>query len=246
MKLKALVAAVALVAAGAANAAITPDGNGGTSLIFEAWDTVSNQGYAVNLGKTFDQFLASPSTTISAQISSSDLASLLGADTSGSALNWHVFALKQTGTVAFPTDGFLTTIAPGGMPIAAFDSFALPTLEGATNVHVNDLIAALSGANSGLIASSAVAYPGSNGTDYAGFLLGGASAKTGYGSLDFYNIDNVGDPLAFNKLSTASLSSTGGILLGAPAAVPLPAAAWLFGSGVLGLVGIARRRFNAA
>ena len=28
----------------------------------------------------------------------------------------------------------------------------------------------------------------------------------------------------------------------APAAVPLPAAVWLFGSGLLGLVGVARRR----
>ena len=31
----------------------------------------------------------------------------------------------------------------------------------------------------------------------------------------------------------------------APSAVPVPAAAWLFGSGLLGLVGVARRKARA-
>ena len=33
-----------------------------------------------------------------------------------------------------------------------------------------------------------------------------------------------------------------GFTVGAPAAVPIPAAAWLFGSGLLGLIGVARRK----
>lgn len=35
------------------------------------------------------------------------------------------------------------------------------------------------------------------------------------------------------------------MLIEAPAAVPVPAAAWLFGSGLLGLVGVARRKATA-
>lgn len=35
-------------------------------------------------------------------------------------------------------------------------------------------------------------------------------------------------------------------LWGSAAPVPLPAAAWLFGSGVIGLIGFARRKMNAA
>lgn len=31
-----------------------------------------------------------------------------------------------------------------------------------------------------------------------------------------------------------------------PASVPVPAAAWLFGSGLLGLIGVARRKARAA
>jgi hypothetical protein len=34
----------------------------------------------------------------------------------------------------------------------------------------------------------------------------------------------------------------GGTVATTPSAVPVPAAAWLFGSGLLGLVGVARRR----
>jgi len=37
-------------------------------------------------------------------------------------------------------------------------------------------------------------------------------------------------------------TGTGSITEGAPAAVPVPAAVWLFGSGLVGLAGIARRR----
>jgi len=37
-------------------------------------------------------------------------------------------------------------------------------------------------------------------------------------------------------------TGTGSITQGAPAAVPVPAAVWLFGSGLVGLAGIARRR----
>ncbi|MGO9988438.1 MAG: VPLPA-CTERM sorting domain-containing protein [Steroidobacteraceae bacterium] len=48
-------------------------------------------------------------------------------------------------------------------------------------------------------------------------------------------------------LGTATLSSTGQLVIagnsGAP--VPIPAALWLFGSGVLGLVGVSRRRRSA-
>jgi len=38
------------------------------------------------------------------------------------------------------------------------------------------------------------------------------------------------------------LTSTGQLTYAAPSAVPVPAAVWLFGSGLLGLVSVARRR----
>jgi hypothetical protein len=52
--------------------------------------------------------------------------------------------------------------------------------------------------------------------------------EIGYNQLGFLNIDA--------QTGVASLSQ------GAPSAVPVPAAAWLLGSGLVGLVGVARRR----
>ena len=41
---------------------------------------------------------------------------------------------------------------------------------------------------------------------------------------------------------SANIAGTGDCSLITPSAVPLPAAAWLFGSGIIGLVGLARRK----
>lgn len=56
----------------------------------------------------------------------------------------------------------------------------------------------------------------------------------------------VGDILQFGFSATASQFSPSGIFYDnvnfAPTAIPVPAAVWLFGSGIIGLVGVARRR----
>jgi len=41
---------------------------------------------------------------------------------------------------------------------------------------------------------------------------------------------------------TFGFSYNGGGLVFAPSSVPIPAALWLFGSGLLGLIGLARRK----
>jgi hypothetical protein len=56
----------------------------------------------------------------------------------------------------------------------------------------------------------------------------------------------IGDILQFGFSATASNYSPSGIFYDnvsfAPTAIPVPAAVWLFGSGLIGLVGVARRR----
>jgi hypothetical protein len=80
------------------------------------------------------------------------------------------------------------------------------------------------------------------------FFGGNDLSTTGSGTVDFFGFTGSGSsgPVEQYLLGTASLSSTGQLVIAGNApvvsAVPLPAAVWLFGSGLLGLVGVSRRR----
>ncbi len=67
--------------------------------------------------------------------------------------------------------------------------------------------------------------------------LFGFTGNNGTGNIQSYVLGNVS--MADN--GTVTFTGNGG-----PPPVPLPAAVWLFGSGVLGLVGVSRRRKLAA
>lgn len=56
------------------------------------------------------------------------------------------------------------------------------------------------------------------------------------------NVDGV-NPETYTRVATALLSANGQLMI-TPAAVPIPAAVYLFGTGLVALVGIARRSFN--
>lgn len=80
------------------------------------------------------------------------------------------------------------------------------------------------------------------------WIYGGAGAstpETASGSaLDYHTGDAflVGQALFSSDTPFTGLRITMGLAGNDPAVVPIPAAVWLFGSGLLGLVGIARRR----
>ena len=97
------------------------------------------------------------------------------------------------------------------------------------------------GASTGGNGGSTNLYGQSNGVTQAGNGLGaslglfGVTGNNGTGTVQSYVL---GDNL--------TLSSTGALTVGStsttPPTVPLPAAVWLFGSGLLGLLGVGRRR----
>jgi hypothetical protein len=246
MKQKALVAAVALAATGLANAAITGDAVGGSSLIFEAWDTVSGQGMVQNLTTKFDAFASNPAASFNLALDSASFATTLGTDTTGAGLNWQVVAVKTVGS-SVTGDGLLTTIS--SVPTSALDSFAIPTAEGSVATHFGDLITALGTANFGVLANTNAASPSGSGGNYWA-NLNGTSNKLGFGGIDFYSItvDQISGNRVDNKFgSQFGLSSAGQLTYNVQtSATPLPAAAWLFGSGLVGLIGIGRRRNKAA
>jgi hypothetical protein len=68
-------------------------------------------------------------------------------------------------------------------------------------------------------------------------------------SVSLYGITGNGDKTSVQSYilgTNLTLSSAGVLSIGTPSTVPLPAAVWLFGSGLLGLIGVGRRKVAAA
>ncbi|HTY99355.1 MAG TPA: hypothetical protein VMB75_05950, partial [Rhodocyclaceae bacterium] len=173
MKVKLLVAALALIGAGAANAAIN-DGTvvGGSDLIFQAWDGTNS--YVKDLGTGFNAFAYDSNvhaTTHGADPGSAAFTvNLSGLNTSS--LTWGIFAVKNVSDTTTKY-GVLTTSDATGLG---------GTLNGATgslittlNSQIGNYTAstALNGATAGNIGSTNGAYPGLLGSDWAGGLVNG-------------------------------------------------------------------------
>ena len=152
----------------------------------------------------------------------------------------------------------------------ALVSFATGSSSGATNTSVRAATSATAG-NSGLIGLN----PGFSGYDANGLGLGVPSSflsNNGFGASTLSLLDGVANVFYYvtstgtgsgalfptstgfsNSMNTATLSlaSTGVLTYnldaaGPPAAVPVPAAAWLLGSGLLAFGGMVRRRKASA
>jgi hypothetical protein len=242
VKLKAVAAAVALAISGAASAsAIAPDG-----LYFSAYDLTNNTSIVVNLGETAAQFRANPSAPISlAGDGLSGLTAFLGsADLA--ATRWTVLAITDDGTGAnvppsnlyggLSTSTNITTVYPDWGSFGGLDA----TVTG--NVTYLNLV------NNHLGSSNYWTTSGQDAFHFAGQDggVGFEGTTTGLGAMAFYSF--FADPTnsyfggAFTTFPGTWTLTADSLSYLAGTAVPLPAAVWLFGSGLLGLAGIGRRK----
>jgi hypothetical protein len=270
----AAVVSVIALGASAANAASIDPSTGDGSLMFFLTDTKTNQTYTDVLTQTVNgYFSASQATTpaptagavntitgdtgFSYNLSTdSNLTSFLTAASSDT-LNWGIIGGTFAGTGA------------SGRPIGAA-RFTVTDLLSSDVLNVSQGASITGGIPNGLatdinLLNTNLAGGNSTGQGVFGTTTssGGTTLNSLYGSqinvagvapgssVTLYGVTGngtkVGTGFAYS-LGNASFNLTGDILsfTGNGSAVPLPAAAWLFGSGLLALAGIGRRRAASA
>lgn len=273
LKLKMIAAAVALVSAAGANAALVDSSTGNGSLALYAVNTVSGDYYIRDLGFLLNDFLPSSITTRpgdgpvtgtrtpesglllnagnTANFADASFATWFSAQANGGAdVRWAVSAadntnnsgaqstrraiVSSTNVAEFSTngnlDGYVASGNAGG---------TLATLFGGATLSMTG-----TGAPSTL--SSNFVYGGD------GMASVGQSASLFYFARTQYTsgTTNPAEMVRYGNsqnFALVTLEADGDFVYSvAPAAVPVPAAAWLLGSGLIGFAGMARRRKAAA
>lgn len=198
-------------------------------------------------GGTLDYGILGGSTTFSGLFSSTDISS--------GAVSFTVSAVNDVTTTAPIVDLTLSKI--GTIRLPAVQGIAGAAISGAS--VMNGLTACNNANPCTAVSTTSPGYA----VNYFGGSLGGlgstssAAGVVGGSAVNFYQIIGTGTsttaqtPVIFGTAANPgawTLSSSGDLTYSVPgtAAVPVPAAVWLLGSGLLGLAGIARRKVQAA
>ncbi len=264
-KLKLVAAAMAVASAAPASAALAPASSGDGSLFLTVWN--STVSYTRDLGTTLSGFLSSVAGTTTTFAGDALFASTFGTNPTG--FNWNIVAGDQTLLAGSEPTRLLTTGAYGLTLTASSPSVtrsgvvsAGGSISNFTNA-LNSSFGCNTAASCTAAAGSGVGYGGDAswanniGNSVPGTLSNTSTAFGDAGKLGFY---------FFNSQATSSLTqanrstfnidpstrgywtlaSNGDAVWTGVSAVPVPAAVWLLGSGLMGMVGIGRRKQNAA
>jgi len=268
-KLKFTVAALALMAAGASNAALTQQGSGtgttgsGSSVIVWAENTTTGSWYARDTGYLLNSFLPNSVTTaagdggVTGTITTAGTTFSLAADS-----NFSTWYGSQVGTVVWSLwggDGQASAGTSNLSRLLIAASYNPSTVTAPVNSGIRNAVSTAQGVK-GLMDQgfSATQATGSNAPSmFAGNGIGQtASTNTVGNAAGLYYFATTQGTLANNTAATmtsygaatATLLADGSFTYSADgqSAVPLPAAAWLLGSGLMGMGAMVRRRKASA
>jgi hypothetical protein len=269
MIVKSAVATALSLAAGGAFAMGLPSSGSSDIVLLIQNNAVPTNVYALDTGISINSVMPT-SGLVSNSVLSTSIAGINSAIAASSMLQaflaanpaagdgWTVEAGQYTGLTNKTSNpaGNSKAIFSSGTNPGNVSSTTLALLEGFQNGYGTDVASGATG-TVGLTAlqtakeSTAVSYG-----------CGAGAACTKYGVLSAADLATVGSTVALYGitgnnglgavqsyvLGTASLGTNGTLTLAGntvtapPPPVPLPAAVWLFGSGLLGLVGVSRRR----
>ena len=256
MKLKSIAAAIALsVVSVNANAAFSNDnflggvgsgdGSGSAVLTVLNTDGASQTSISIDLGLTMSDFLNNNVAANTDVLGGAEEAALVNfLNGSNGAISWDVVGVVNNGngdlgfltTTSGPTGFFDETVVASNVVNQAswFDSVANNAIGNVSSFSDATLPGGAADANHNI---NFVSQAGALGVELAfdAFLRG-------FGPIN-------GDGSAFNALANTFTLSTDGTALtynASSAVIPLPAAAWVFISAVLGLAGVARRRTSVS
>ena len=252
MKIKSIAAAIALSAVSfSANAAFDIDGadvgpgggNGSGSVVLTVLNVDgSNQtSMSIDLGLTVSDFLnnsVAANTDLLSGAEETSLVNFLGA--SNGAISWDVVGIVNNGS-SFDI-GFLTTT--NGAPGSFNDNDISSNF--ATMASWMDATGGNASGNVSTFADATLPGGGADSNHNISFVpqIGGLGDELSFDAF-LRGFGPGGDGSAFNALANTFTLSTDGTALtynASAAVIPLPAAAWVFISAVIGLAGVARRR----
>ncbi|MBI5462531.1 MAG: VPLPA-CTERM sorting domain-containing protein [Gammaproteobacteria bacterium] len=273
MKMKTLVAAIAIAAAGTANAAIDMANTGSSSLVLSVWDNVAQESYIRDLGLNLADItpaMITPDAGLTLNFAADPLFASLFGNNTASDIYWNITAADSTGSGSITGRQIIGTGALGALA----SSFSVTNTGVANSANYWNTFFANANTQPNVpgvdtnncttntscysLDAGDLQYAGDTswGTFWGQNLTGWNNAGTLGQSLGFYSFtpSSTSGFVQSTKvryenaygLGTWMLAANGSVtysIASAPVStVPVPAAAWLFGTGLAGLASVARRR----
>lgn len=260
MKFKLLTAAVVLAMAGTANASIVTPATGNSALIFTAWDTtLPSVGFVRDLGVTFNDY--APTSGVLASGFTQTFAAdpefaLTFAGSNMANIVWNVAAAdgkEAAGTDAagrnLLTTGLLNGGGPLTQPTTGINSALTNFITTMDRVNADPTGCATNTSCDTTRVGDELLW-----VDSFGSTIAMSNAAVIGDSLGFYSIvpgttnRSPGTFTAYQNtdgFATWTFGADGSLVYqsaAAAAVVPVPAAIWLMGSALIGLLGVARRQ----